>query len=180
MIQCDEARPRCRPCRKSNLACRYELSAGQTRIQVLLERQQHLEEELRSYTAFIHTLRRTDSNTSIQMLGRLRHGYYDEALLCANSAFRATATPANRAYPWENPLYGLRGHSERHLAMLPPNDTLLPVSGSCAVYPVPQPSPRAQGHLYQENPGLRAYTTAYTAPCAPASGLAACLDTIDG
>jgi hypothetical protein len=99
VTQRDEARPICKPCRKGRLICGYEPPTGQTRIQALLERQHRLQAEMQSLTSMIRRLRHVDSATSIQLLGRLRRGDYDGALLSADFASRVTAH-GSTVYPW--------------------------------------------------------------------------------
>jgi hypothetical protein len=52
----------------------------------------------------IRTLRNVDSEMSIQLLGRLRRGYYDGALLGAGFTSRVT-TPVDTVYPWKGSLH---------------------------------------------------------------------------
>ena len=125
--QCDEVRPVCRPCQKARLACAYELPPGQTRAQAMMESQQRLRDELHSHTSLIHSLRCADANSSVHMLGRLRHGDYDSALLGTDHAIRS-ASPGDRIYPWEES--NDEGHHHQRArdgGLLPPIDGFTPI-----------------------------------------------------
>jgi hypothetical protein len=123
--QCDEVRPVCRPCLKARLACAYELPPGQTRAQAMVESQQRLREELHSHTSFIHALRCTDANSSVQMLSRLRRGDYDTALPGAELATRSHS-PGSRLYPWEEHAGERQRRRSRDAEMLPPIESFPP------------------------------------------------------
>jgi hypothetical protein len=73
----------------------------------MMESQQRLRDELHSHTSLIHSLRCAEANASINMLGRLRQGDYDSALLGTDHGIRSTS-PGDRIYPWEES--GDEGH----------------------------------------------------------------------
>lgn len=150
MIQCDEARPICRPCLKGKLACGYELLAGQTRAQASTETQQRLRGELHAYAALIHALRCSDSNASVTILDRLRHGDYDEALLRNDSAFEM-APLADRVYPWECPLFEDERHLELRTDMLPPIGAIMPVRNNGRLRFPPQSMPTTSARSQSEH-----------------------------
>jgi hypothetical protein len=132
-MQCDEARPICKPCLKGNLQCGYELPAGQTRAQASSEIRQRLQGELQAYTALICALRCADSNTSARMLRHLRHGDYDGALL-RNDSGSGMASRAEVAYPWDSlPVIDQR-HLGLHAHMLPPLKAGIPMRYGSRVY----------------------------------------------
>lgn len=97
--QCDEARSRCGSCRKRHFECAYELPAGQTRTQALIQSQQDLREQMRSHVSFIYALRCVGSNEATQMLRRLRKGDYDESLLGERSTFGRSTGPTSEDFP---------------------------------------------------------------------------------
>jgi hypothetical protein len=169
VAQCDEARPICSPCQKGRLTCGYEHPAGQTRTQALLEGQHRLRAKLRSHTSMIRTLRHVDSETSIKLLGLLRRGDYDGALLGADSALRVTAS-GDTVYPWEGSLYGVRTHLDRSTEMLPPLDTLLPAHNGGTVYAILHPMAETPVRSYGQNLGPRASSDVSTAPLASPPG----------
>jgi hypothetical protein len=115
----------CRPCQKGRLACAYELPPGRTRVQAMIESHQRLRDELHSYTSLIHSLRCADANSSIHMLGRLRHGDYDSALVVTDHANRS-ASPGDHIYPWEDS--SDEGHHQRarDVDLLAPIDAFAP------------------------------------------------------
>lgn len=124
--QCDEVRPVCRPCQKARLACAYELPPGQTRAQAMMESQQRLRDELHSHTSLIHSLRCADANASIHMLGRLRQGDYDSALLGTDHGLRSTSL-GDRIYPWEESSDEGNHPRSRDADLLPPIDGFAPI-----------------------------------------------------
>jgi hypothetical protein len=71
IAQCDESRPTCTSCLRGQLRCAYELPAGQTRTQALIESQQGLREELHSHVSLIHALPCVDSDAATQTLNHL-------------------------------------------------------------------------------------------------------------
>jgi hypothetical protein len=87
----------------------------------MMESQQRLRDELHSHTSLIHSLRCADANASIQMLGRLRHGEYDSALLGTDHATRS-ASPGDRIYPWEESSDEGHHPRDRDADLLPPID----------------------------------------------------------
>jgi hypothetical protein len=132
-MQCDEARPICKPCVKGKLECGYELPAGQTRAQASSETRQRLQDELQVCTALICALRCADSNTSARILEHLRHGDYDAALLRNDSGSRM-GPRADIAYPWDHlPVIGQR-HLGLHAHMLPPLRAGIPIQHGSRVY----------------------------------------------
>jgi hypothetical protein len=132
-MQCDEARPTCKPCLKSNLQCGYELPAGQTRAQASSETRQRLQGELQAYTALICALRCADSNTSARMLDHLRHGDYDGALL-RNDSGSEMAPRADVAYPWDSlPVIDQR-YLGLHPHTLPPLKAGIPMQYGSRLY----------------------------------------------
>lgn len=147
--QCDEVRPVCRPCVKARLACAYELPPGQTRAQAMMESQQRLRDELHSHTSLIQSLRCVDANSSIQMLGRLRHGDYDSALLGADLATRSNS-PAERVYPWEETFDDSQRQQMRNADVRPqPVDGFPPLRhDSTALYAPPNLAVDKGSHPY--------------------------------
>lgn len=91
----------------------------------MIESQQRLRDELHSHTSLIHALRVSDANSSIQMLGRLRHGDYDTALLGTDPAPRSNS-PGHRMYPWEETVEDSQRERPRDAEMLPPINSLPP------------------------------------------------------
>jgi hypothetical protein len=132
-MQCDEARPICKPCLKGKLRCGYELPAGQTRAQASIEIRQRLQDELQVYTALICALRCADSKTSARMLEHLRHGDYDGALL-RNDSGSEMGPRADIAYPWDAPASIDQRHISLHTHMLPPLRAGIPIQQSGRVY----------------------------------------------
>jgi hypothetical protein len=118
----------CRPCQKARLACAYELPPGQTRAQAMMESQQRLRDELHSHTSLIHSLRCAEANASIHMLGRLRQGDYDGALLGTDHVIRSTS-PGDRIYPWEESSDEGHHHQPRSRSadLLPPIEGFAPI-----------------------------------------------------
>jgi hypothetical protein len=132
-MQCDEARPTCKPCLKGNLQCEYELPARQTRAQVSSEIRQRLQGELQAYTALICALCCADSNTSARMLDHLRHGNYYGALL-RNDSGSEMAPREDVAYPWlPLPIIDQR-HLGLHAHTLPPLKAGVPMQYGSRVY----------------------------------------------
>lgn len=127
----------CRPCVKARLACAYELPPGQTRAQAMLESQQRLRDELNSHTSLIHCLRSVDTDTSIQMLGRLRRGDYDSALLGMEAPSK-TSTSGDKSYPWEEAAGEIPRHRSQDSEMLPQVDGFRPGLREGGLYPLPQ------------------------------------------
>jgi len=125
LYQCDEVQPVCRPCQKGGLACAYELPPGQTRVQALMESYHRLQDELRSYKSLIHSLQCADANSSTHMLGRLRHGDYDSALVITNHANRS-ASLGDHIYPWEDSSDESHHQRTRDVGLLPPIDAFAP------------------------------------------------------
>lgn len=102
--QCDETRPHCRPCFKAKLSCAYELPAGQTRQQALMENQHKIQHELEAHASLIHTLRCLPSDASVRVLNALREGAYDGVLLGTGGISDATEliqSGTQPDYPWE-------------------------------------------------------------------------------
>lgn len=87
---------------KSHFECAYELPAGQTRTQALIQSQQDLREQIRSHVSFIYALRCVGSNEATQMLCRLRKGDYDESLLGERSTFGQGTVPTSEGFPWDD------------------------------------------------------------------------------
>jgi len=110
-VKCDEARPRCGSCRKRHFECAYELPAGQTRTQALIQSQQDLREQMRSNVSFIYALRCVGSNEATQMLCRLRKGDYDESLLGERSTFGQGTAPTSEGFPWDDAANGHGGYN---------------------------------------------------------------------
>jgi hypothetical protein len=132
-MQCDEARPICKPCLKARLRCGYELPAGQTRAQASSEIRQRLQDELQVYAALICALRCADSKTSARMLDHLRRGDYDGALLRKDSGSEM-GSRADIAHPWDPlPVIDQR-HLGLHAHMLPPLRTGIPTQYGGRVY----------------------------------------------
>ena len=59
--------------------CAYNLPAGVTRTQALVQSEQRMREGLQSHESLIYALRRVGSNEATQILYRLRQGEYDKA-----------------------------------------------------------------------------------------------------
>jgi hypothetical protein len=166
--QCDEARPICRPCREGRLTCEYEFPVGRTRAQALLESQHHLRAKLHSHASMISTLRQVGLEASIQLLGPLRRGDYDRALLGNNSASRMTAF-GDTVYPWEDSLDEWQTHLEPSADILPSTDTLLPMHNSSAAYPISRPMVEAPGRSYEQDPWFCTYSAPWAPPLGPQS-----------
>jgi hypothetical protein len=102
--QCDETRPHCRPCLKAKLTCAYELPAGQTRQQALIENQFKIQNELEAHASLIQTLRCLPAEASARVLTALREGEYDHVLLGTAGSTDGNEVPQPEApvsYPWE-------------------------------------------------------------------------------
>jgi hypothetical protein len=100
ITQCDESRPTCTSCLRGQLRCAYELPAGQTRTQALIESQKRLREELHSHVSLIHALRCVDPDAATQTLKHLRQGSYDGTLLGKNPASRRMEL-GSQIFSWE-------------------------------------------------------------------------------
>jgi hypothetical protein len=132
-MQCDEARPICKPCLKARLRCGYELPAGQTWAQASSEIRQHLQDELQVYTALICALRCADSKTSARMLDHLRRGDYDGVLL-RNDSGSDMGSRADITYPW-GPLPVIdQQHLGLHAHMLPRLRASIPTQYGDSMY----------------------------------------------
>jgi hypothetical protein len=105
----------------------------------------------------ISTLRQVGSEASIQLLGRLRRGDYDRALLGNNSAFRMTAF-GDTIYPWEDSLDEWQTHLEPSADILPSTDTFLPMHNSSAACPISRPKVEAPGRSYEQDPWFCTYS----------------------
>lgn len=135
-----------------------------------MESHQRLRDELHSHTSLIHSLRCADANSSIQMLGRLRHGDFDGALLGTDLASRSHS-PADRVYPWEESIDESQRQRNRDPELLPPMDSFPPARHDDGVgYPPSHPA-----HVKPEHPYDRAAIPAQTYPpnFAPPPGLPA-------
>jgi hypothetical protein len=132
-MQCDEARPICKPCLKGKLKCGYKLPAGQTRAQASSETRQRLQDELQVYKALICALRCADSNTSAKMLEHLRHGDYGGALL-RNDSSSEMSSRADIVYPWDALPVTDQRHLGLHAYMLPPLSAGIPTQYDGRVY----------------------------------------------
>jgi hypothetical protein len=102
----------------------------------MMESQQRLRDELHSHTSLIHSLRCAEANASIHMLGRLRQGDYDGALLGTDHAIRSTS-PGDRIYPWEESSDEGHHHPRSRSAdLLPPIEGFAPIRHDAGnVYP---------------------------------------------
>jgi hypothetical protein len=118
----------------------------------LLESQHRLWAELRSHTSLLHTFRCVDPKTSVQLLGYLRRGDYDGALLCAKPSSSGTAF-GDSVYPWEGALHRIQSHQEHPTDMLPPINTFLPMHNGVARYSILQPVVEIPGLPQGQNPG---------------------------
>jgi hypothetical protein len=93
----------------------------------MMESQQRLRDELHSHTSLIHSLRCAEANASINMLGRLRQGDYDSALLGTDHGLRSTSH-GDRIYPWEESSDEGHHHPRSRSAdLLPPIDGFAPI-----------------------------------------------------
>jgi hypothetical protein len=139
-----------------------------------MESHHRLQDELRSYKSLIHSLQCADANSSTHMLGRLRQGDYDSALVGTNHA-NILASPEDRIYPWEDSSHEGHHQRARDVDLLPPVDAFAPFRHDAgSVYPsshsaYDKPSPAYEHHErvpHQTTPstfaasyGLRANTT---------------------
>lgn len=117
----------------------------------MMESQQRLRDELHSHTSLIHTLRCADANSSVHMLGRLRQGDYDSALLGTDHAIRS-ASPGDRIYPWEES--SDEGHHQRARdgSLLPPIDGFTPIRHDAGnIYPHSHDKPE---HAYDNRAAM--------------------------
>jgi hypothetical protein len=136
VTQCDEVRPICRSCTRRDLACQYELPAGQTRTQALSENQQRLQSQTRVYKSLIRSLQRANSRSSLHILENLRRGHYNEALSLDDGVCR-TDSPINKIYPWEDQI-AQDEHCRKHTTgVLPPIRTLVHLQDNDSMLPYP-------------------------------------------
>ncbi|OQN95352.1 hypothetical protein B0A48_18738 [Cryoendolithus antarcticus] len=103
MHQCDETRPSCKSCSKAKLTCEYELPAGQTRQQALVENQSRIQHELEAHASLISTLRTLPLNAAVEVLNRLRRGQYDGILVGGRESRDGTEVQQG-SFPWEYPV----------------------------------------------------------------------------
>lgn len=115
----------------------------------MMESQQRLRDELHSHTSLIHTLRCVDINSSIQMLGRLRHGEYDSALLGTDVANRSSP-PGERVYPWEDAADEIQPQRSRNADVKPQHVDGFPPArhDSTTFYPPPNLAHDKPDHPY--------------------------------
>ncbi|OQO09446.1 hypothetical protein B0A48_04845 [Cryoendolithus antarcticus] len=102
-IKCDETRPKCKSCGKAKLPCQYELPAGQTRQQALVENQSKIQHELEAHASLISTLRTLPTDAANEVLSRLREGQYDGILVGRPASLDGTEVQ-QISYPWEYPI----------------------------------------------------------------------------
>ncbi|KAK6439874.1 hypothetical protein LTR95_003906 [Oleoguttula sp. CCFEE 5521] len=102
-IKCDETRPKCKSCGKAKLPCQYELPAGQTRQQALVENQSKIQHELEAHASLISTLRTLPTDAANEVLTRLREGQYDGILVGRRESLDDTEVQ-QISYPWEYPI----------------------------------------------------------------------------
>nr|OQO22670.1 hypothetical protein B0A51_16498 [Rachicladosporium sp. CCFEE 5018] len=102
-IKCDETRPKCKSCGKAKLTCEYELPAGQTRQQALVENQSKIQHELEAHASLISTLRTLPSDAAVEVLNRLREGQYDGILVGGRESRDGTEVQQG-SFPWEYPV----------------------------------------------------------------------------
>ncbi|OQN95163.1 hypothetical protein B0A48_18758 [Cryoendolithus antarcticus] len=101
--KCDETRPKCKSCGKAKLTCEYELPAGQTRQQALVEHQSKIQHELEAHASLISTLRTLPSDAAVEVLNRLREGQYDGILIGRRESQDGTEVQ-HASFPWEYPV----------------------------------------------------------------------------
>lgn len=134
----------------------------------MMESQQRLRDELHSHTSLIHALRCTDTNSSVQMLNRLRHGDYDSALLGPEFAARSNSQEP-RTYPWEECIDESQRQRNRDTELLlPPIENCPPGrhdSGPHSHYLPPHPATDKHENPYDRAQGLsQAFAQHYAGP----------------
>lgn len=130
---------------EAKAACEYEFPTGQTRNQALAENQRRLQGQLRTFTSLMHALRYVDANTSGRILRHLRHGDYDEILLCDNSSSDMTQH-ADKVYPWEDLSSDEQPQPGSRHIVLPPVGDLMSMQRTSADHTI--------SHMIPQTPGL--------------------------
>lgn len=116
-----------------------------------MESQQRLRDELHSHTSLIHSLRCADTNSSIQMLGRLRQGDYDGALLGTDPVPRSNSQ-AEKSYPWDETVDESQRQRIRDPTMHSQQvDGFQPSRHDSSAYPMSQQGPVKPGIPYDRS-----------------------------
>ncbi|CVL03486.1 related to nitrate assimilation regulatory protein nirA [Fusarium mangiferae] len=107
-IKCDGDRPECGPCMSKGRSCEYTLQGNRTEI--LIRRQQALQENVESFTALYRYLQDRPANEANKFFERIRNGFGIEAALEfvkseGSTSASTSRDPASARLAWSQQVY---------------------------------------------------------------------------